>query len=331
MGAIGIHERHVEATLRALSQALGAGLSVQDFLNDRRASGLVPEVIRRKLLLTVSAGRTLSAGFRRLDILGPAELSWLEAGEESGSLVVTLDGLAALRHQRTKDRRRLLLGLAYPAFLFAFAGALLPVPLIFTAGVGDYLIRAFPCPLIVALIGVYALWIVPRLRPSTFWRRGLARGALWLPLVGHILRRGCRGSFAEVMARTLGAGLSVERALSAAISASGDPSLRAAEPGLREALDRGASMAELLEQAGGFHPTFVAAIAQAELIGRLEPAFLELAEKERAVARRAVIGLTVAAVVLSAILAVGIIVAGIFQGANQYFDSIDRMMDDQLR
>lgn len=328
---MGAHERSVEATLGALAQALGAGLNLTVFLADRRASGLIPAKIARKLLLTVKAGRPLSLGFRRLDLLDTAELAWLEAGEESGSIAETLEALAAVRRQRLRDRRRLLLGLAYPAFLLAFAGALLPVPLIFTEGTSVYLARAVWAPIVVVLFGAYAIWVVPRLRPSSPWRRSLSRAALALPVVGGLLRRGCRGRFAEVMGRALGAGLTVDRALSTAISASGDPNLERAEHNARDVLEQGAPMAVILEAAGGFHPTFIAAIAQAEVVGNLDAAFLQLAEQERAVARRAVIGLTAAAVLLTALLAVVVVVVGIFQGVGHYTDSIDRLMDEQLR
>ena len=320
-------DKQIEGALTSLAEALESGLSLIAYLKDPATSRVLPPVIRDGLARDLEAGASVTTAFARLDLLTEAELSLVQAGERSGHLGSSLKAVAEAMAKRRANRWKVLAGLAYPTLLINMAGCITPLPLIFTKSFTAWLQIAIWAPL-ATLAGAVLLFVVlPRQRPSSPLRTVPIRIGLALPVIGGALRRGAHGTFAEILGRSIAAGLPMPISIQSAVTASGDPRLQQRLDAILDTLDAGGTLTEALEAAGQLHPSMLAAVAQAEATGTLDATLPRIAEQEREHARwvvRILIGVTV---VLGFMLAFGIVAAGIIEGMGQYLQTIDRAID----
>lgn len=316
-------DQQLERALRAMAEALEAGISVQAWLDNPAAQAFWSSRHRDALSEGLASGGTLTGVFARLGVLTEAELALLGAGEKRGHAEEAMVAIAEGMKQRRTDRNRLLMGLAYPALLVAAASCLIPLPRVVTAGVISYLVVAVWGPLGVTLAALWALVVVPRLGPRSVWRRGPRRLGLSLPLLGSSLRRGAHGVFLKTLGQGLGAGLPVVEALQSATLAADEPQLTRALEGVLAQMRDGATLTEGLSSAKVLHPQALALVGQGELTGKLEEALPRAAAAEQAVARWAtviVLGLLTGVAMLGVVL---IIAVNIIQGFAGYFEVLD--------
>ncbi len=325
-----LHEQEVEQLFLGFAEALDAGLSLEQYL-EGPAGAALPVGVAQRLSVSLRGGAGLGVAFRRLGVLGQAELALLKAAESTGRLPEVFRGLAQAREQRRKERARLLMGLAYPALLLGAAGCLLPLPLVVTEGLSAYLSWAIWLPSLVLVAVLYALVVVPRLGPDHALARLPGRVASGLPWLGRALERGAHGTFAEVLQQTLAAGLPVQTCLSAAIMAADHPRLLAREGEVLGTIDQGGTLAEALAAAQVFDPQVVAQVAQGEVTGKLDQVLPRIVERERGVRRRAMMvatGLLVSAVFVAVTATLAL---GILRGAQKYFEQIDQTIKEQTQ
>jgi general secretion pathway protein F len=330
-GALSMSEASLERLLVSLAEALEAGLGVVQYLENPAASAALPPGVARRLLVSLEQGATLSVSLGRLPGISRAEVALVGAGERTGDLPGVLRSLVSAREERRKVRRGFLLGLLYPGLMVCAAGCLLPLPLVVTEGFGAWLSWSVWPTLAVVLLGVFGVWVWPRLGPESWWKAAPRRLALGFPVLGRALERGAHGVFAQILGRCVAAGLPIHASVSAAVLAADHPRLLAQERAILGAIDGGATLAEALAAAGVFSREFVGRVAQAELTGKLDEVLPRLGEEEEAARRRAVIAATgaVAALVLVGVLAA--VAYGIVRGAQGYFEALDGSIKEQTR
>ncbi len=316
-------DSQLEAALRAMVEAIQAGIGIETWLQNDAATMAMPEPLREALRASIQAGGTLTTAFARTGALGDAELALLRAGEKRGNLDAALLALADAIAQRRKDRHDVLKGLAYPAFLLAAVGCILPLPRIFTDSLLSYLAVAVWSPALVLAGALFALVVVPRLKATSPLRTLPARAALRLPILGRAFERGHHATFLDVLGRSIAAGLSFPDALRSALVASGNPGLLAFEGASLRMIEDGSNLTQVIQKAGVFHPEVIAAVAQGELTGKLDETLPRAAARERAVQRRAIVTLLVIVIALVALVVLAIIVQGLISGVTGYFDLID--------
>lgn len=322
-------ERQIEALFVQLAEAMQSGLGLLQYLENPAVSSVLPGAVAASLSRDLRAGSTVATAFARLKILNRGELAMIRAAERVGSYPETFRSLAQAREARRKDRGKLLMGLAYPALLVGVAGCVLPLPLVVTEGFASYLSLAVWSPLFVLSAVVYVLLVVPRLRADSPMRRLPRRLGFAFPVLGKFLARGTHGTFAEVLGKTIAAGLPIQQCLQAAVFASDNPTIIAREERLYEVIGAGGTLVDAIKALDVFTPAFVGRVAQGEITGTLDEGLLRLAESERVVARRAVmtaISVTIAGVVLVVVV---MIVGGIVRGAQGYFKTIDQVIEVQ--
>jgi general secretion pathway protein F len=321
-------DRSLEVFLTQLSVALKAGTP----------PGLLPTQVTtvparlRASLPKVFAGEVpLSAALVGAGLVTSAEAAVLSAGERSGTLPVVLEALARTLRERRAAARRLLMGLAYPAFLVVAAGALLPLPLVVTDGLGAWLSIAIWPPLIVGGALVLALIVWPRL-PKEHALRGLAGRLLFsLPIVGGAATRGAAGTFFRLLSQLVAAGVPITLGLEASLAACGHPVWQARAARVRSAIDEGATLDDALRRHLELRPEVLSQIASAERVGALDTTLERLGKDESEAWGRFVIAAAVVAGVLCFLVVAGAIGGAIVTGAQGYFDQIDRITDDASR
>jgi type II secretory pathway component PulF len=294
--------------LRALADALEAGLSLRQLVDDRALASVFPARARASLKSLDSVARALFES----GVVDEAGRAILEAGEQGGSMPRALRLVADDMSESSARKRRALAALAYPAFLVVAASLILPLPALVTGGVHAYLARSLP-----GLAAIGALAIVFRLVP------GLTNVLARVPVIGAVVVDNARASCFDVLGRLLGAGVPALRALPSAIAAGALTSWRASSA--TDALGRGAALTDALVAAGVVDADSALAgrIAIGERTGKLDATFPLLAGEARDRSRRRFMALTAVAGVacfLAIALAIGSAVVG---QTRDYFHAID--------
>lgn len=319
--------RQLEVTLKQLEVAVTGGVSLQQAFSGVAAGGWLPPDLRARFADAVGRGGSVADVVEAVGGVTRAEVALLRSAEASGTLdaaLPLLQSLIATRREAVTSARN---ALAYPAFLLVFASVVLPLPLAVSQGVGAWLARALPVPLLAVGVGVFAGYVWPRLDPDGPVREGLRSFGRALPLVGSTMRAGAVALFAEVLGRCVGAGLGLWDSVDLALDASGDPALRRQGPRLRRVIERTGSIAEGLQVTGVVPATAISRVAVGEQTGRLDTVLQGLAAELRdEAARRRRVMVTVLGGVVFAVVAVAI-GWSIVRGFMGYLELIDSQID----
>ena len=261
----------IDQALRALADALEAGMTLQVLAEDPTLAHTWPPPLRTALRANVKAG--VSLGTALLDSLaiddGPAAL--IDAGEVGG-FVPRMLRLAADHIAQARARRRRTLGaVAWPAFLLSAGAVVLPLPLLVSEGVGAWAQTALPGLLsMLSLLG-FAFVVLPRLPRTT--RQQITAALIRVPVIGTIVVEDARAACFDVLGALLGAGASMPSSLAAAVRAADLPSSAQGRFSLwrtQQVLERGSTLAEALVAGGFVDDVRAARVALAERTGTLE-------------------------------------------------------------
>lgn len=191
---------------RGWRAGLSAGLTHPAILEKVGAHGGTTRALRDHLLVGTRRGQDIAALVRSAShLLEPFESALLRMGEESGQLEQTLKQLADFHMRQYKLILKVKKHLSYPMFVSLVAVVLLPLPLVFQGRTGAYYAAAG---------GGLVLW---------FAGGGIALANLaqrYQQRPGFV-----RARFARTLAMTIGAGLTLPRALTLSAEASGDSAL----------------------------------------------------------------------------------------------------------
>jgi type II secretory pathway component PulF len=225
----------------------------------------------------VAGGRPLADALALFPDEVPREdVALLEAGEATGNLDRILDRLAERHDARRTLRRRFLTDIWYPLILFHLAALLTPIPSSFRSD-SRLFGPSWILGVLTILVPLYALV------GATAWLRRTARGRDLvrrvvdaLPGFGNAARHRRRAEFADVLGAAYEAGVRMDRALSLAGSAVGDPRLEVAVT----AVGRGSTLRDALGGTGFLPSPLLSRIAIGEQAGEITKALAGIAREE---------------------------------------------------
>ncbi|MCK6460962.1 MAG: type II secretion system F family protein, partial [Planctomycetes bacterium] len=225
----------------------------------------------------VAGGRPLAEALALFPDEVPREdVALLEAGEATGNLDRILDRLAERHDARSAARRRFLTDIWYPLILFHLAALFTPIPSSFgrdgrlfgpswISGVLWILVPAYA-------IVLGAMWLSRRARGRDLLRRVVDV----LPGFGSAARHRRRGEFADVLGAAYEAGVRMDRALSLAGGAVGDPRIEVAVA----AVARGSTLRDALAGTGFLPQPLLARLAIGEQAGEITKSLAGIAREE---------------------------------------------------
>lgn len=291
---------------REWSSLLAAGLPLTESLaviashGNRAFRETLTEISR-----TVASGRTLGDAFRRSGAFPPFFLSMITVGERSGTLPEQLARLSVYYEKAAAMRRQWLAALAYPVFILCFACAVFLLLLMVILPSFSLLFDALHLPLPALTRGALSLGLFLRvygllllLVPLTavlilcIWKRTESGRDRWERFLfrSRFVRRLFFIRFCASLSALLQSGSPLSEALAAAEETAGNGEGQRRIARMREALARGAGLAESLRRAAQAPPLVVHMAAAGAESGEL-PAFLREAarllteETERKLAR----------------------------------------------
>ncbi|MBI2898297.1 MAG: type II secretion system F family protein, partial [Deltaproteobacteria bacterium] len=275
-----------EDLLVSLADSIGAGVPPLVFARSPALETL-PADLSRRLVRGLESGQPLSSTLASLEVLPPASIAIIRAAEAHGDLPGGLRLVAERLAQGRRDSGRMLLALAYPAFLLLFAATILPLPALFKEGVGAW--ASASLPLVAAVLAAVVLVAILLRHRAPFAARARRSLSLWLPLVRASARHRAFADFADVLGACLRAGVPMRAALPLAADASEHPSITGTGPALVARLDAGATLVETLRAIPRFPPGLLGQVHAAEHAGKLDEALVRVAATCRSKSRSAIV------------------------------------------
>lgn len=285
----------LEDAMRALAALLPAGLPLARAL-DAAASTAPPALADRLLDIRarVERGEALASAFAAHgDVISPAAVGIIRAGERAGDLDAAFARLANQLEREGALRARLLSAAIYPALLTVAGGAAVLVLLLFVlprfaamlTGTGARLPASTALLLAASSMAQRNWWAFPLLavalvalgtwlRVTPDGRRAWARTLLAVPVVRAFRRESLAAECARLVSVLLRGGASLLSALDDAAASMGDPLAREALLRVRERVRAGAPLHAALGAESVFPPLLASLVATGEEAGRLQD-FLE--------------------------------------------------------
>jgi len=285
----------LEDAMRALAALLPAGLPLARAL-DAAASTAPPALAERLLDIRarVERGEALASAFAAHgDVMSPAAVGIIRAGERAGDLDAAFARLANQLEREGALRARLISAAIYPALLTVAGGAAVLVLLLFVlprfadmlTGTGARLPASTALLLAASSMAQRNWWAFPLLavalvalgtwlRATPDGRRAWARTLLALPVVRAFRRESLAAECARLISVLLRGGASLLSALDDAAASMSDPLAREALLRARERVRAGAPLHAALGAESVFPPLLASLVATGEEAGRLQD-FLE--------------------------------------------------------
>lgn len=246
----------------------------------------------------VKAGSTLADALARHSrIFSQLYSNMVRAGEASGSLEQVLLRLADIEEHQARLRARLTSTLMYPAFMGAFAIALITflmmvivpritqifekqkqeLPDITKIMVGaSRFVGHYWWLILLAAIGLFLLW--------RFWvstgrgRRRWDRWRLKMPVYGNLHTKLVSARFARTLGTMLESGLTMMKALDVVKSIIGNRVLEEAMVDVKAGVRRGKDLARPLKEVGYFPPMLIHMVELGQRSGEIEKMLLKIAD-----------------------------------------------------
>lgn len=313
-----------ERFLDCAAQALEAGLSVQQFVSGP-ALVAFPAGLRAALHSALEADKTFARALADAQVIDGAAAALLVAGETQGKLPAALRTLARRYRAARETRRRTLLALAYPTFLFVAASLVLPLPTLVTRGVGAYTSAAIPPVALVTALYVAVLVVLPRLPATTL--RSLKAVLVRVPILSTLARYRATATFAETLGAGIAAGLPIRLGVQLSADATDHPRIAPHKGRILTDLDRGARLAEALEGLGFFAPEDLALVHHGEQVGKLDEVLPRMAEDHERRARTLTITLVVVAGLVVSAAVVLLLAISIIDGFSSYMQTLEKSVD----
>ena len=285
---------------RQLATLVGAGVPVVSALTSLSAQVDDPE--SRAVLADVAEAVRGGASLARAVESHPERFpelyaSMVRAGEESGTLGLSLSRLADHLEEHSRTRNRVRSALTYPVLMASVAALVVIFLMSFVVprivGVFAHLGQALPLPTrgLIAVSNFLAGWwwaLLLLAAGALLWgRRTLAtpKGrrsrdafALRLPIVGKILHLSALSRFARTLATMAGAGIPIDRALRIVAPVVGNVVMAERLTAAADRVVEGASLSEALKAHAEIPPTLVQMVAAGEESGKLDFLLEKLAD-----------------------------------------------------
>jgi general secretion pathway protein F len=218
--------------------------------------------------------------------------SMVRAGESSGALAPVLQRLADYVESRMTLRNQLINAMIYPVMMLVFSGAVagvllvkvipnittmlkdmkqeLPLATRMVVAVSD-VVTVYWFPTLIALAVAILVWsrVVRTARGRYAWDKLMLR----MPIFGRLIRYVAIARFARTLATLTAGGVNIVSALEIARSVTSNAVIASAVDGIKEAIQRGSSIAAQMRSSGEFPPLVTHMISVGEASGEL-PAML---------------------------------------------------------
>lgn len=265
-----------------LGSSLAAGLplvrSLEILIENPPARSLTAPLVRVHRRL--QTGDSFAEAMRSQGGWAPEfDVALLEAGEQSGRLDHACQLLSRSYQDRARLAHQILLGLAYPVFVFHFAFLIMPVSHLvqfFHDGeVAAFLIRKIV--FFLPFYGVAALVVfAAQGSRGPLWRSFLESWVRWIPFLGRARKALALSRMSLALDALLNAGVSTVRAWPLAASASGSPSMEREIHRWVPQIENGRTPAEIIVRSHQFPTHFSSIYASSELSGRIDDALPRL-------------------------------------------------------
>ncbi len=271
----------VEAGVPVVSALQSLSAQVDD-PESRRVLGEIQEDVRSGM----SLGRAIESHSRMFpELYG----SMVRAGEESGTLPLSLSRLADHLEEQARTINRVRSALTYPLLMASVAGLVVVFLLSFVVpkivGVFSNLGQALPLPTraLIAVSNVFAAgwWVLLLLLGALVvaGRRYLAtdRGKrardtflLRLPILGRIVHLSALSRFARTLSTMTAGGITIDRALRLVAPAVGNSVIAEGIEAAAARVVEGTSLSEALRQHALIPPSFIQMVAVGEESGKID-------------------------------------------------------------
>jgi general secretion pathway protein F len=277
---------------RQLATLVGAGVPVVAALQS--LSSQVDEPESRKVLGEVQdavrSGMSLARAVESHPETFP-ELyaSMVRAGEESGTLGLSLSRLADHLEGQARTMHRVRSALTYPVLMASVAALVVVFLMSFVVpkivGVFSHLGQALPLPtrVLIAISGFLASWwwaVLVLAAGAVLWgrryfatskgRRARDSFALRFPVLGRIVHLSALSRFARTLATMAGSGIPIDRALRVVAPVVGNVVISERLEAAAARVVEGASLSEALRAHAEIPPTLIQMVAAGEESGKLD-------------------------------------------------------------
>ena len=277
---------------RQLATLVGAGVPVVSALQSLSAQIDDPE--SRRVLVEILEGVRSGMSLARAVESQPGTFpelyaSMVRAGEESGTLPLSLSRLADHLEEQARTVNRVRSALTYPLLMASVAGLVIVFLLSFVVpkivGVFSHLGQALPLPtrVLIAVSGLFAAgwWVLLLLLAGLVvaGRRYLATDKgkrardsllLRLPILGRIVHLSALSRFARTLSTMAAGGISIDRALRIVAPVVGNAVIAERIVAAADRVVEGSSLSEALRQHAEIPPTLVQMVAVGEESGKLD-------------------------------------------------------------
>ena len=291
--------RDISVFTRELAWLLRAGMTLNAALEILAREAFSPSfsALIATLRAEIRKGRSFHDVLASTGAFSSYYISMIEVGEASGTLASVLERVAATREREQKIRNRMVSALTYPALLvtLAFAavifilasvvpsikdmivgsGAPIPESAQFVIGLSDWVIANGWNAMIAA--PVLVLVIVLLFGGARSRRLGLGF-AMYLPLIGSLLRKSAVVQFCRILGTLLGAGVSLPDSLKLMQPSAGNPQIARAVADMATALRRGENFLQPLERSRLFPPILARMMSVGNETGNLTTSVQQVTE-----------------------------------------------------
>jgi len=199
------------------------------------------------------------------------DVALVNAGDHSGRLDACFKLLAGYYEERAQMTRKVISDLLYPAFLLHFAVIVFAFIDFLKPGHG---LARFLFMVLGVLVPIYAaagfLIFAGQGRHGEKWRSAVESILRPIPVLGSARRCLALARLAAALEALLNAGVIITSAWELAVAASGSPALGRAVRGWKEAVESGATPAELIKASPQFPEMFASLYATGEISGQLD-------------------------------------------------------------
>ncbi len=285
-------KEHLPLFTRQLATLVGAGVPLVSGLSslaaqvDDPALRRVVESVREELRAGQPLARALEA---HPEVFPEIYANMVRAGEESGSLPLSLSRLADHLESQERTRTRVRSALTYPLLMAVVAALVVVFLLTFVVpkivGVFGNLGQAVPLPtrILLAITGVLgkgwwaillflaaAVLAFRRLASRPAGRRAIDALSLRIPVAGRILQLSALSRFARTLSTLAAGGIPIDRALRVTAPVVGNAAIASRVEEAAARVVEGASLTNALRPHPEFPPSLVQMVAVGEESGRLD-------------------------------------------------------------
>ena len=229
----------------------------------------------QQLLDLIQHGHALGESMRAIpDWLPDFDVTLVEAGEKSGRLDRCFRMLGDYYVERAKVAKRVIGGLAYPAFLLHLLAGVMALVLFFW----------YPKLCVLPLIGLFVVYVLVFIliyatqhKHSEAWRAKVEFILNMIPVVGSARRQLALGRLAAALEALISAGISIIEAWQMAARASGSVALQRTVESWIPQLRSGRTPAEMIQDSSKFPEIFANQYVAGEVSGKLDETLERLA------------------------------------------------------